>query len=663
MKGRLINFKAAVLLSVATWLFMLAGCGGGNGSSEIPHGAITEPTAQFKETAIVAGQGEFNNLILSGTTLFWGDGSIGKGIWKYTNGDTSPQLLVPRLSKTSNMVVHGNYAYWINTDSSTVKFSIYRTTLDGSHTTLLTQGDAPSPTAYLFADDRALYFTAKDTSTYATSTASVVLQRFPLNGSAPTTLYHVAKGAAGLAADDNYIYVLDETGADSFAANLVRISKTDGSSQPLSQNIAQVNGAITVANSTIYVGTYGNLLKVPATGGTPTVLTSDSTVEPYQLTVIQDTIYWINYSRDDYNNPYTIQSMPVGGSAVTVVATNLSQPSDLLATTDGLYWSESQSDGGIYERVLKKLSWQTGQATAVADGMHISSFDIAGGNAYVTQSLSLTGFSEISMVSLADGLIHPLIGGVNTTSYIFSATTDNLLIGDGTALKKVPLSGGVTTTLVKNTEFDIKDVKGLDGTVYFTSAGTKVGVFKVSESGGSYVTLAQEPGLYSTIVSVQDGYVYYVLSQSNFSGGTTADLRRVRIDGTAPSESFFKVPPQYSLKQFDGIGTAYLTQWIYNDQYKHLKYDIATGNVVQILSGTWFLMGVNSSSLFFADGLNYVYQVPNTGGEITPVTRVPYPLELKPKWVSSGDGFYFVISYLDPEKGYLSEIDYLEKIK
>lgn len=662
MKGSLINFKAAVLLIVATCLFILAGCGsGGNGSSEVPQNAITEPTAQYKETAIVAWQGEIKNLILSGTTLFWGDGSSGKGILKYKNGDTSPQLLVPRLSYTSNIVVRGNYAYWINTDSGRVKFSIYRTTLDGSHTTLLTQGDAPFPTAYLSADDKALYFTAKDTSTYNTGTKSVLLQRFPLDGSAPTTLYRATMGAVGLAADDSYIYMLDETGADGFAANLVRISKMDGSSQMLSQNIASVNGTIAIANGAIYVGTYDNkLLKVTAMGGIPTVFAS---VEAYWLTVIQDTIYWINYNRSDYNNPYTIQSMPVGGGAVNVVATSLNQPSNLLATTDGLYWSELQSNGGGYERVLKMLSWQTGQVTTVANGMYISSFDIAGGNAYMTQSFLLTGFSEISMVSLADGLIHPLVGGVNTTTYIFSATTDNLLIGDGIALKKVPLSGGVTTTLVKDMRFDIKDVKGLNGTVYFTSAGAKIGVFKVSESGGSYVTLAQEPGLYGTIVSVQDDYVYYVLSQSNFSGGTTDDLRRVRIDGTAPSESFFKVPPQYSLVQFDGIGTAYLMQWLYNDQYKYLKYDIATGNVVQILSGAWFWMGFNSSSLYIADGFNNVYQVPNTGGKITPVISVPFPLELKPKWVSSGNGFYFVISYLDPAKGYLSEIEYLEKTK
>jgi hypothetical protein len=604
-------------------------------------------------TPVVSGKGQFKNLVLSGNTLLWSDGDFGKGIWKYSTGDTSSQLLVPRLSQLSNMVVHGNYAYWINTDSSGTKFSLYRTTLDGSQTTLLTQEDAPSPRAYLAVDDKALYFTAKDPSSPATE--SMALQAFPLDGSTPTILYHVVKGAEGLASDENYIYVLDKTGADSFAANLVRVSKTDGSTQTLSQNIAYANGTITVANGTTYLGTYGNLVKVTAEGGTPTVLTSGGSVEPYWLVVAHDTLYWINYNRDTNSNPYSIQSMPVNGGDVTVVATNLSQPSNLIATTDGLYWSEIQTSGGMYDSVLKTLSWQTGQITDIAGGMYISSLDISGGNAYLTQYM----VSEISMVSLADGLIHHLFGGVTKTTYTAYATTDNLLIGDGSALKKVSISGGVTTTLAQNWGFDINDVNEQGGTIYFTSSGDKRGVFKAPLKGGVYVALAQEPGLYGAIVSVQDGYVYYVLSQFNSSGKMTTDLRRVRLDGTAPSESYFEVPPQYSLIQFDGIGTVYLTEWAYNnDQY--LKYDIVTGNVVHLLSGLWRVMGLNSSSLFVADAWNNVYQAPKTGGNLTPVISVPYPLNLMPNWVPFGDDFYIIASYLDPTKGDLSEIDYLK---
>jgi hypothetical protein len=294
--------------------------------------------------------------------------------------------------------------------------------------------------------------------------------------------------------------------------------------------------------------------------------------------------------------------------------------------------------------------------------MYISSFDISGGNAYLTQYLPLTGFSEISRVSLGDGVIHTLIGGINSSTYSFCATTDSLVIGDGTALKKVPISGGITTTLANDTKFDIRDMKEQNGSVYFTSAGTKIGVFKVPMTGGSYVTLAQESGLYGTIVSVQDGYVYYVLSQSNFSGGTTAELRRVRTDGSAPSESYFKVPTQYALEQFDGIGTVYLTHWLYNDQYEYLKYDIATGTIVKLFSGTWLFNGVNSSYVYFADTFGNVYQIAKTGGQVTRVISIPYPLELRSRWVPSGNGFYFIISYLDPTKGYLSEINYLEQI-
>jgi hypothetical protein len=635
-----------------------AGTGPASAASNSVTPTIANPTAQFKATAIVSGQGRFNNLILSGTTLFWGDGDSGKGIWKFTKDNTSPQLLVPRLNELSNMVVHGNYAYWINTNLGRTKFSIYRSTLDGSHTTLLTQGNAPFPASYLAADDTALYFTAKEGSSQATSTASVVIQRFPLDGSAPATLYHVADGAAGLATDDSYIYVLDETGADPFAANLVRISKTDGSSQTLAQNIAKVNGAITVANGTIYVGTYGALLKVTTSGGTPTVLISG--VEPYFLSVHQDTIYCINFNSNDYDKPCIIQAIPVGGGDVTVVATNLREPSNLLATADGLYWSEPQSNGKM---VLKTLPWQSGQVTTVAGGLYIWSLDVSGGSAYLTQNMPDTGFSEISRVSLADGVAHLLYGGVNAMTYTFCATADSLVIGDKSALKKVPINGGITSTLAIDIGFDIKDVKDQSGTVFFTSGGAKSGIYKISDAGGQYVALDQGSGPYSAIVSIQDGYVYYVLSKPNYSGGTTSELRRVRTDGSAPSESYFKVPTQYALVQFDGIETVYLTHWLYNDQYEYLKYDIATGNVVKLFSGTWRFTGVNSFYVFFADYFGNVYRVPTNGGQVTSVIWVPYPLELNTHWVPYGNGFYFIISYRDPNNGYLSQIDYIEQIR
>lgn len=525
MKGSIVKFKVAVLLSATTCFFALAGCGGGSGSSEIPRNTVTEPTAQlttqFKHTAIIAGRGRISNLTLSGTTLFW---RIEDTIWKYTGGNVSPQLLVSGLFKTSNMVVHGNYAYWINT-SDNKKLSIYRTSLDGSQTTLLYQGDAPFPKGYLSADDTALYFTTEDTSSFGKGTASVVIQKLPLDGSDPTALYHAANGIQGLIIDDNYIYVLDETGANAFAVNLVRFSKDGGSPQMLSQNINKINGGFTIANGSIYVGTFFSILKFPADGGAPTVLfAGDNTLDPYRLVVVQDTIYWTNNNENDYFYPYSIRSMPVGGGDITVVASNLSEPQNLLATKDGLYWSERQISGDKSARALKKLPWHTDQVTTVASDMYISSFDVSGGNAFLTLHQSLTGYSEVTKVSDA-GVIYPLIGGLNYSGGTICATPDSLLVGDGSAIKKVPISGGVTTTLVKDLKFGIRSVKEKDGAVYFTSDGVKKGLFKVLATGGSPVVLAQEAGLYGTIVSVQDGYVYYVLSQD--LGKITVELRRV----------------------------------------------------------------------------------------------------------------------------------------
>jgi len=654
-------FKITVSILIIHVVLLLASCGGGGGGSSSGAGQApsTQVSPKFKTTALLSGEGQVTQFAVSGTTLFWADESYGKGIWKYTTGNESPELLVPRLIHPTSLVVSGNYFYWV---SSNTKKSLYRTSLDGSKTTLLREGslhylgavtdDYPT----LLIDETAVYWKTNDSSPNAVS-----IERIPLDGSKPQTLYVSSREVMALTTDGNYIYWLEGKGFSE--AKLVRINKSGGLPETVCESISNpIQSAITYASNNIFVGTYGQLLKIPTNGGTPTVLAEGPDIEPFGIITYQGSVYWKNYNRPE--DQQSVRSVPAVGGSISVVAANVKQVANLVATSSGLYWTEAEPPYkafyGLY-RMLKKYSWNTGAIDTLANGIFISSFDVAGNYIYCTEFDQSIKYAEIARLPLSGGVREPLIGGINTVDPVtLYATPSHLLIGDDNSLKTVPIEGGITKTLLTNGRFKIGDIKEQNGTVFFTSRGDSSGVYKVPLGGGTYVALAEEMGIYGTIVSVEGGYVYYLLGQSNVIGWANQELRKVPINGGI-SSSVFKLPDGSDLEAFDGVGVVYWREWIWNDQFKHVKYDIASGKSVVLLSGAFYLAGFNNSSVFYTNGYNNVYSVPKNGGNVTSIVNIPYPLTIG-LWVKSGENYYFSISYLDETQGYLTEIDFLEQL-
>ena len=644
------------LLTMILLLFCLVGCGGGGGTSSTTGQSPSTPQSpKFKATTILSGKGQITQLAVSGSNIFWADGYTGKGIWKCVRESDVIQLLVPKLINPQSILTRNGYFYWIDNNK------LYRTSNDGSATALMSTNGANSLTK-IVADDDAVYW-----QTFILSSTSSSIERVPLNGSTPVKLYTTANTLKALTTDGTYIYWLETVPATySDQLKLCRISKTGGAVETIYQGISSFfdplhSVPIYYVDNYIYIGTTSNIIKIPSAGGSASVLATG--VEAYGIAVAQGMIYWINYNRDV--DTHSILSIPSNGGSVTTVAANVKSPLNLLASSSGLYWSESDpafSSGYDMYRLLKRFSWDTGAVDVVTSGIYLSSFDISDNYIYCAENdYYYSKYAEISRIPLAGGSPVPLVGGINNNSLILSTTSAYLLIGDVTSLKKVPIEGGVTNTLFKNGRFEIADIEEQNGIVFFTSRGVRSGVYKVSLEGSSCIALSEETGLYGKIVSVQEGYVYYLLGQSNGRGGANEELRRVPISGGV-SESVFKLPDGSDLVAFDGVGTVYWNEWIWNDQYKLIKYDIATGKSLQLSSGSYIFKGFNSTSIFIADYYGNIRQIPKNGGYSSNVLNIPYPLTIDPFWVKSGENFYFSISYLDDTQGYFSEIDFLEQL-
>jgi hypothetical protein len=471
----------------------------------------------------------------------------------------------------------------------------------------------------------------------------------------------------GFTIGGNYIYWLENAGTvNPWEAKLYRVNKTGGLPETVCASISDPieTTSLTYYSDSIFVGTYGKLLKIPAAGGTPTVLDEGYNIEPYNIVANQGMLYWINYNRDaSYGHEWSIASQSINGGDITTIAAEVKGPRGLLATAEGLCWTESDpaytTNYDMYH-VLKRRLWTTGAVDVVANGIYISSYDVDSSYIYVTEFDRFTGYAEIARIPLAGGSRDLLIGGVNKSLFVLSTTPTDLLIGDVCSLKKVSIAGGVTKTLLINGRFEIADIREKDGVVFFSSSGVRQGIYKIPLEGGSHVSLAEEPGLYGSIVSVQDGYVYYLLGQPN---GWLAreQLRRVPING-GNSESVFVVPDGSYIDAVEGIGTVYMSQWIWNDQYKLIKYDIPTGKSTQIWFGAYRFRGYNSTSVFLDNFNGTIYRIPKETGASTLAFYAQYPLVIDGNWVKSGENFYFSVSYLDERTGHYSELDLLEQV-
>ncbi len=242
---------------------------------------------------------------------------------------------------------------------------------------------------------------------------------------------------------------------------------------------------------------------------------------PMGIVVDTKNAYWVNASRSDGNDEYSVPgsvvSAPLGGGSPTTLAANQNQAWSIAINATNIYWTN--------------LGYPTnegaGMITPLSGGVYSIALSSSTRSA-VVPNLTDPGPLAISSnaaywVSTLDGNVYsaPLTGGTASTfasgqtGYLAIATDANSVYWvDGNALVKEPQAGGTIVTL----STEIEGTQGIavdDANVYWTveTANSSGMVLQESLNGGATITLATE--LEDPVAVTSDGKNVYWVTQGD----------------------------------------------------------------------------------------------------------------------------------------------------
>jgi hypothetical protein len=250
---------------------------------------------------------------------------------------------------------------------------------------------------------------------------------------------------------------------------------------------------LALSNGNIYWTQYDaaqNIMSVPVTGGTPTVVVSNQDY-PWAIAADATNIYWTNYDNDgavsggDTTAGQVLQA-PLGGGTVTTLATGLEDPYGIAVDADNVYFTTY--GGGK----VKKVPIGGGAVTILAQGLNAPCYiAVSGGNVYwanygdgTVQMISTSGTAPGTPTTLATDLAGDNANGIAVSggTVFYAASNDP---GD---IYSVSAAGGTPTAIASGQD----DPWGLatDGTnVYWTDNDDPGDLVFVPIAGGTPTTL------------------------------------------------------------------------------------------------------------------------------------------------------------------------------
>jgi hypothetical protein len=268
---------------------------------------------------------------------------------------------------------------------------------------------------------------------------------------------------------------------------------------------------------------------------------------------------------------------------------------------------------------------------------------------------------RILRLPVSGGIPTTLLGGVASDYATIKVDNDFVYINDGGSLKKVPVNGGVTATIFSDPWSSVDDFLVKDGTVYFIAGGFFGDLFEITVDGSTRQLADQLVGCDAgRLLTIDDAYIYYTSSETCRS--RFQELRRIPRDG-GDTFTLYTTKEGQELLTFDGSDSLYIKEWIWNDQYRLLRYNLSSGTTTELFSGSFFFIGINDHSVYIQSGPDFseLWQVPGTGGNSHVLLEVLYPL-----WLSnvafSINSIFVSASYLDETKGTFSDLYVLRMI-
>jgi hypothetical protein len=224
------------------------------------------------------------------------------------------------------LVVDANNAY------AATQTAILKIPLSGGASVALAQIPPDTGPSGLAVGESSVYWSQNE---YSTGATQGTIYAVPIDGGTPATIAAIAGSATTVATDDTSVYwaasVAGTTCTTSSCENLLEAPLAGGAAVTLSTS-AHAPTSFAFDGSNVYWGNGdGFLLRMPKTGGTPTVLADYATTSVVGVGLVGSTLYWGASGGDVYETP-------VSGGASKPLEVALSAMRGAAFTTDGLAW-------------------------------------------------------------------------------------------------------------------------------------------------------------------------------------------------------------------------------------------------------------------------------------------------------------------------------------
>ncbi len=574
-----MKLQYAVGMCVALYACGNDGTGPGNGNGGGTGGGPTISTLLSVPAP--------DRLIVRDSVVYWRDGSD-TPLNKLSLRSAVRTPLLKYTPIPDGVIADGQYVFWISFND------LYRTSLDGTTTTLLDHGQGAG--AAMVMDANYVYW-VNTAPSGCSPPCRYAIRRVPKVGGAATTVVTTSDGIGGVpgfAVAGGYLYWEEEgigpvSSDGSVGSKLNKVALAGGPVTTLVNGLANgliappspgfipaswhPRGGMVVDDTLVYFAdasfsTWYRVMSISVNGGAINVLLADTTGDGgnFVRSMVGDatTLYWVDKN--------SLRSMPKTGGGFTDLAGPLESPLSLTRVGSNLYWVQSACcahgqkgsiqtvsiAGGTPVTLKSNLDAPTTIASDAAHFYWIEGGPIGGieGFANLSQA-ALDGSNEVTLIEASGG--GP-----------FDVDANYVYFANSFTIKRVSVNGGAAERLAIG-YFYVRDLATDGQYVYWVEDGGLSLVYKMAVNGGPIIPLGSGPGPAGRI-RLDATHVYWLAHEDEIDRVPKAGGPTERVAGPIPG----------SVTDFAIDGTSiYLSEW---DQATIVKTPLSGGAITPLTS-------------------------------------------------------------------------------
>ncbi len=589
--------------------------GGGNGGGGPTVSTLTSPPGPTRIAVV-------------GSVLYWLDESdtpLNK--ISLASATATPTPLFHLTPVPEGELADGAYVYWIT------GADLYRTSLDGTTTTLLDHGTGPAG-AVMTMDANDIYWVNSVASNCSPS-CRFAIRRVSKAGGAATPIVTTPDGVIGITAiaiAGGFAFWEEEgvgpaASDGSVGSKINKVSLADGTVTMLVNGLENglilppspgyipaswhPRGGIVADDAFVYFADADffqsyRVMAVPDTGGAITILLADTTHDANNfvrsMVSEETTLYWVDEN--------AVRSIPkTGGLPADLAGPRTVLPWSLTRVGTNLYWIESTCCAHRDKGTIYTVPTTGGTADTVIPNLD-SPGSIASDPAHVYWTEGgaiggIEGFGSLRVSALDGSNARTLVESGAAGPFAADATA--IYFADKWTIKRVPAAGGTPQRLAIG-DFYIADVATDGDRVYWVEGGPFSVVRSVPVNGGAITTLGSGPGPAGRI-RLDGTYVYWLAHEDEVDRAPKTGGTPVRLVG----------PVSGLLTDFAvDASNIYLSEW---DGGGISKAPITGGTATPLVG-----LGVDQTRRIAADGGKVYWIDQRNVGSITSDGRTQVPI-------------------------------------